>query len=293
MPKKFLAGSIRHSDMDMLDMSSPWQTILTTEPWQASTVVLAAPYIKVGALRELLGLIGSEARILCVSRWTPQDVLAGATDIQVKQIIEEMEGIFRLHPSLHAKYYRFDERVLVGSANLTKAALGYGNHPNFEILCHPESSFDVHLFERMLVEDSRFVSDAELATWESLYQLPQDKPFSFGIEQSDWRPVTREPEYVWWIYSGMSERIVDAEQRMFAETDLAILNIPEGLDQTTFNLCVRSCLLATPFINTVLLTEGTDENVIRLEVASDWDLTESEAERAIETANLWLKAFSV
>ena len=52
-------------------------------------------------------------------------------------MVVERGGSFKLHARLHAKYYRFDDRVLVGSANMTASGLGYRHRGNLEILCEP------------------------------------------------------------------------------------------------------------------------------------------------------------
>lgn len=276
----------------MTDIITPWQAILESGVEQASEIVLAAPYIKVGALQRLLQIIGTEAYIVCVSRWTPEDVTSGATDIQVKRAVEGTGGTFRLHPNLHAKYYRFDGRTLIGSANLTQAALGYTRGANLEILSPPCQEFDAERFEQTLVSESRLVRDEEMATWEALLQLPQDKPFHFGVEQSDWRPFTRDPEYVWLAYTGAPERIIDAEQKLLAYQDLRTMKIPSCLSREAFNLCVKACLLSSPFVNAVMQHNGhSDDGEVRLQIASTWGMSEWDAARAMETANLWLMAF--
>lgn len=276
----------------MTNILIPWQTMLDAGVEHASEIVLAAPYIKVGALRKLLQMIESEAHIVCVSRWTPEDVITGATDVEVKRAVEGIGGLFRLHPNLHAKYYRFDGRTLVGSANLTQAALGYARGANLEILCPPGQEFDVNRFEQALIAESRLVSDEEMSTWQALLQLPWDKPFHFGVEESDWRPLTRDPEYVWLAYAGNPEQIIDIEQLSLALRDLRRMRVPSGLSRDTFNLCARACLLSSPFVNAVLQHNGhSDDGEVRLQIASTWGMSERDAARAIETANFWLMAF--
>ncbi len=276
----------------MTDILTPWQTILDAGVEHASEILLVAPYIKVGALQKLLQIIGAEAHIVCISRWTPEDVITGATDIEVKRTVEGIGGTFRLHPNLHAKYYRFDDGILVGSANLTQAALGYARGANLEILCPPGREFDASRFEQELVAGSRLVSDEEMSTWEALLQLPRDKPFHFGAEDSHWRPLTRDPEYVWLAYAGTPEQIIDGEQQPLANQDLNRMNVPAGLSRETFNLCVRACLLSSPFVNAVLQHNGySDDGEVRLHIATTWGMSERDAARAIETANFWVMAF--
>ena len=68
--------------------------------------MVAAPYIKVEALDRLLTVISTAASITCVTRWGPNDIAVGASDLACRCIVAERGGIFRLNPSLHAKYYR-------------------------------------------------------------------------------------------------------------------------------------------------------------------------------------------
>ena len=69
----------------------------------------------------------------CFTRWTPLDIQVGASDIACRTLIKNRGGSFRLHNQLHAKYYRVDDYVLIGSANLTQSGLGFSNSPNLEI----------------------------------------------------------------------------------------------------------------------------------------------------------------
>ena len=50
--------------------------------------------------------------------------------------------------------------------------------------------------------------------------------------------------------------------------------------------------LFSPFVNAVLQHNGrSDDEQVRLQIASTWDMSEWDAARAMETANLWLMAF--
>ena len=87
--------------------------------FDAQHLVIAAPYIKVDALAKVLADISPTASLICVTRWNPHDLAAGVSDTECRTLVIERGGSFRLHPSLHAKYYHIDNVILIGSANLT------------------------------------------------------------------------------------------------------------------------------------------------------------------------------
>lgn len=76
-----------------------------------------------------------------------------------------------LHPSLHAKFYRIDDVVLIGSANLTSSAMGWSQQPNLEILCQAGGNFDSWTFQRQLLQGAREISDDEFQRWEAITRI--------------------------------------------------------------------------------------------------------------------------
>ena len=115
----------------------------------AQHLILAAPYIKADALTKVLADVSPAASLICITRWNLHDLAVGASDTECRTIVTERGGSFRLHPSLHAKYYRVDNAVLIGSANLTSSALGWSRQPNLEILCRPRDDFDADTFQQL------------------------------------------------------------------------------------------------------------------------------------------------
>ena len=100
---------------------------MTTLPWDAlrerctgaTEAVIVAPYIKVGPLTTVLDQLRMGASVECFTRWTPLDIQMGVSDLECRTVVVDRGGAFRLHNRLHAKYYRFDNQVLIGSANMT------------------------------------------------------------------------------------------------------------------------------------------------------------------------------
>ena len=278
---------------------TPWDTI-QKHCGVASSALIVAPYIKAAALRLVFDALSPDASIECVTRWTPLDIMMGTSDIECWEITISRGGSFRLHNSLHAKYYRFDDYALVGSANLTASGLSYPRRGNFEILCEPAPSFDRNTFERELRATSREVSDEEYQAWSELptdLRLPIEKMPVIADYQTreptldTWMPQTRTPEYLWQFYSDRIFEIVVEEQRELAQSDLWTLQVPPGLSHEAFNAWIRTALMSSPFIDTVRQTEGYDEQDAWDFLVERWQISLSTAARSLGTANNWLRHF--
>ena len=228
------------------------------------------------------------------------DIRMGTSDIECRIIIIGRGGSFRLHNRLHAKYYRFDEYVLVGSANLTALGLSYPHKGNFEILCEPSPSFDSVAFERELRAASREVSDDEFQAWS---EIPIDSRFVYEqmpimtdyhtmeIGLDNWMPQTRNPEYLWEFYTDKLFEIPE-EQRGLAQSDLRTLQVPPELSHEGLDAWIRTALMSSPFVDTVRQTEGCDEQDAWDFLAERCQISLSVAARSLETANNWLRYFT-
>ena len=273
-----------------------WET-LTASCANAQEAIIVAPYIKEQPLNFVLESIAPNARITCVSRWTPQDIQAGTTDLACRSLTLERGGNFLLHNRLHAKYYRFDSNTLIGSANLTASGMNIHNAGNLEILCPPPEGFDWELFEHLLFLNSREVTDAEFDAWSSIVPTNSTRPQLPVPHTEDtvisWRPVTRNPEYLWLAYRQEQQEIPIPEQRAIATEEVATLAIPSELDRPQFNAWINISLKSSPFIDSVLaIQDQTDEEAYN-NIASEWNISKAEAERSRTTAVIWINAFNL
>src|SRR5262249_44053895 len=85
------------------------------------------------------------------------EIAAGASDLSVFDLLRKRSGSrLLLHPRLHAKVMLIDDQVaVVGSANITEAALGVAPQPNAEVGAGLEpASNRLYLFLRKLERDS-------------------------------------------------------------------------------------------------------------------------------------------
>ncbi len=122
-------------------------------------IFIAAPYIKIGIVKKLEIPKELASKSVLVCRWRLDDVLSGATDIGIYPLLRDQGIRVLLHPNLHAKYYRFDNSILMGSANLTSNGLisdGTGSLEALTLLLKNPSTSN---FEMKIIKESVEVDD--------------------------------------------------------------------------------------------------------------------------------------
>lgn len=274
----------------MKELDAPWET-LTGLADEEGPVLFAAPYIKAPALRKICELLG-ERQITCVTRWTPEDIVNGSTDIEVFKIIADMGGDTRLHPCLHAKYYARGNLVLLGSANLTAQGLGYGGAGNFEILTRPSDDFNRDGFERALIDESHPITGSEYNVWEAIEDIAaaggnKVTPQSPLQAEGAWMPHARYPGLVWQAYQGLYSEIVEPDQRDMARQDIEELALPADLDRRRFNAWLAAKMLVSPQVADVRACEHLSRGDRKEELARIWNIPLHRAARKAETVLAW------
>ena len=261
----------------------------------ARHLIIAAPYIKTDALTRILADVSEAASLICVTRWNPHDIAVGASDTECRAIVTKRGGSFQLHPSLHAKYYRIDDAVLIGSANLTRSAMGWSPQSNLEILCHPSDDFDTYAFQECLLENAREITDDEFACWESITQIsvPSNRTATEGQPLLDtWCPATRDPRHLELAYQGQTDNIASFDERQAALHDIQFLLIPPDLSNEQFRMWTSTCLFAAPFTNAVIQLHDMEAISASRILSKTYSLGITEARRSMETVQNWIAFFT-
>ena len=230
------------------------------------SVLFVAPYIKSNAMEQFLSAIPESVRsIRCITRWLPEDVASGVCDLDIWEKITNRGGELFVHPHLHAKYYRADNKCLVGSANLTKRGLGWASPSNVELLVELPADFEglqLQEWEATIAHASVLVNaelynqiaeQAEKLKAEAkVYQLPE---IELDEEEASanqfWTPRCSAPERIWDVYRGMSADTMVTTAYEAAEKDLAALSPPPDLSQPLFNKYVAGILRQMPLITEI------------------------------------------
>lgn len=120
-----------------------------------------APFIQAGALEVLLG--NSKAPTIIVTRWNPDDLRSGVSDVDVFPLARIHGWTVMLHARLHLKAYSWNiNEAVVGSANVTNRALGIQAPSNEEILVGP-----IKLPPGRVLQLRRIAAEANLVTAET------------------------------------------------------------------------------------------------------------------------------
>lgn len=223
-------------------------------------VILAAPFMKEGVVGRLLASVDQRVSVTCVTRWRPEEIRAGVSDLGVWGVVQGRNNArLLLRNDLHAKYYRGDEQCLIGSANLTGRALGWSANPNFELLVRMGAKTEVlAASERNLIKDAVVVNQDLVEEFEAIMsklppliahaieELPPNPAERLEVRSDRiWIPVCRYPEQLFQVYAGKSDHISTGGVEA-VEQDLAYIGPPAGLNEQAFNAMVHAILLQTP-----------------------------------------------
>lgn len=269
-------------------------------------VLIVAPFMKTGAVRRLLDAVPSAVpRLRFVTRWRPEEVTAGVTDLEVMDLVVARGGSLLLHPCLHAKIYRADARCLIGSANVTDRALGWSAPPNLEFLHEVEAgavaAFEAELFQDAIVATSE-IKDAVAAAADALRHLstPSREDDGVALPRPEtpiiWLPCCSMPERLYNVYTNVETwRLVDSALEA-GRRDLEALRVPPGLPHGAFTAFVAAALFQMPVVRKLDeaarrgLTDDAAIKLIRAEVP-EADAPYGNAALAWDVLKSWLVMF--
>lgn len=227
-----------------------------------SEIILCAPFIKVNTLRLLIEVADPEASLKVVTRWRAVEVAAGVSDLQVFDLLKDRIGAeLLLLNELHAKLYVADQACLVGSANLTGAALGWSSTPNVEILIdsprgQPQIQRLISEFDNAVTASNRIRSEIQ-AQADALGRLPVLGEADIEADDIDrrklpWLPRCAAPEKLIVIYRNTETRDVTEGTRLDGIEDLKDLGPPPNLSSQEFTDHIKSQLESIPSIGSII-----------------------------------------
>lgn len=120
---------------------------------QPGEIILVSPFLSLGTLKDILDK-APNSKITLVTKDDAYDCASGYNDVNAWKEVWRLGGQVYFCEKLHAKYYRFDNDVFVGSANLTDAGVGTSATPNFEILTPVNYDDEVKAVEKDLFSQS-------------------------------------------------------------------------------------------------------------------------------------------
>lgn len=226
--------------------------------------IIIAPFIKYDILDKIIANIDDSIKIRCASRWKVDEVAAGISDIEIWPLLKQRgNSCLYIYDNLHAKYYRSDNTVFIGSANLTQKAFGWKEQCNYEIMVQFDiNEMDLTKFEDDLFERATPVNDelyhryfSAVEKYKKLHLVAKPPSYKdLKVELTEtfqpdnlWLPRCFLPNIVYKIYmsetEGLPPEIVQDGLR-----DLLSLDICPGLNEELFNELIGISLLQKPLI---------------------------------------------
>ncbi len=260
---------------------------------------LVAPFIKAKQLGSVLACVAPGVRVEVTTRWRPEEVAAGVTDLEALDVCRAYGAELTLIDRLHAKLFVGDRRdVLIGSANMTARGLGSATSSNLEVLlpCRPSARSMAMTLTRLDLE-CRSATDAEresvARSAEAMLPVARPDPVDEPVPSRPWLPEFRSPDRLHSVYRDLSEGELEGADAA-AMRDIASLDVPFDLDRIGFHRAVRDRLGMQPAIQSLdaLLSKPR-----RFGEVSGWisvhrpEATHAERQRAGQTLIRWLQHF--
>lgn len=261
--------------------------------------VMCAPFAKQAVVRRILSVLPECASVRLYTRWRPEEIASGVSDTGVLEVLQARGGHVYLHDRLHAKFYRNENGVLLGSANLTGTALGWASIPNIELLTPVGAEVVAQVERRLSIESIRATAElaVEVDELACALQLPgfvSADPAQAGTIGAIgmWLPRLRIPADLFLAYSrGLSS--LTSRSSAAAAVDLEVLDLPRGLDREQFHALVGHRLSQQPLVANVddFLRQPRRFGEVRDRIERLTGIGREEASDAWQTLMRWFLEF--
>jgi hypothetical protein len=270
-----------------------------------SEVILVSPFISFRLLRDCLRNVPDHVFVTLVTKWDAKEIAAGFNDLETWNLFKDRGNCdLRLVSKLHAKYYRVDSQVLLGSGNLTHSGLNCFGGGNHEIMIGVDQALEgIREFEKDLlmrstqVNEDRYLDALAVVQTLKLNQLVAPRvtaPQRIFVD-GPWKPHCEMPDVLFDVYEGKFEAL-EANTIDLALADLVFVEAPTGLSKSEFLKYVRVAISQTPIFDKVLKEIELHEFVtaevgMRLVRESYDDLSGDDVIVVWEASKRWLAKF--
>jgi hypothetical protein len=242
-------------------------------------IFILAPFAKLAALQKLKWLNLKKVKIKVVCRWRPEDIVAGASDLEIYHYLKQSDCELYINSKIHLKLYVFASNTAFNtSGNMTLAGLGYSDSANIEV----GNMVSLNTFDWAKIYD--VISSSRLVT-DDIYQrfkeysaqhppvsrplppielLPAAKTYTISS-----LPATESPKKLTDLYFNHGQRKASLEDIRRAAHDLAIFGISPGLSSSEFDKLLGDAFSRTPFVID-FLTYLKKAGSLRFGAVNDW-----------------------
>ena len=228
----------------------------------SNEVLLFCPYIQVNSLKRILN--GVHSKVSIITSWKTLDILNGVSDLALYPYCKTIGAYLYVNQRIHLKVICDSyHSALIGSANITDRGLGISSNHNHEcaVLFEPLDRGQ-QIYLRSIIRESTLINDKEFEAINKLVDghrsdfkspiLVEDIDFSKGINKEfliSALPMSINIDTFFDYYSGklVSEGFADVDYDC-AMHDLALYQIPPGLNKIEFLKYLKDAFFSQPFI---------------------------------------------
>jgi hypothetical protein len=222
-------------------------------------LLLISPFIGLEALKRCVDNTGAHSGIKVVTRWRPEDVRTGVSDISIFPYLRERGIPLYVNDRIHLKLYICHSNIAFStSGNLTLRGFGYVENANIEIgsFVHLRQLDWLMLYE--LIRTSRQVDEQMYERYrlylENVANMPEftGPPLDLGSATKTYTisslPAMESPDELaqYYFFSDAAQPTPELLRR--ATHDLFIFDIPSGLSKTEFTVRLGDSFRRSPFV---------------------------------------------
>ena len=257
-------------------------------------VFIASPFIKLGAIKKILGALSTSVKLVVISRFRPEDVRSGVCDLSAVEALWGRDNSqILLHPMLHAKLYIVDDIAFSGSANLTARGMGWSPSNNIEILLEVDSEHENVNYTRDYLMRNSFVFTKDYFNQLAEY-IPQEK--LEGLDDKTWIPECLEPENLWDIYQQKKRDSIISTTYEAGCRDIQAIGVEPSqfIDKAMFACVVKTAFLHSEFYKQFqkkITTDGfSDEEAIQFIASLNGSDTNTPKDKW-RAVKMWIRTF--
>lgn len=274
----------KHNQCDGVGAGLKWGPVY--QPLQAHMLtgdrllLLISPFVSSDALKRFLQCEEAVSNIKVVTRWRPEDLLSGVSDIAIYPYLQERRIPLYIHNDIHLKLYVFaSNNAFNTSSNLTLRGLGYSERSNIEVGGFVQLTQEDWLRIYTLIEGSKQVDEdiyerckRYIESYPKVDKPPPPPLDLFGTPKEytlSTLPAMETPVKLVEFYLDPYRPGYSAEEMRRATHDILTFAIPSGLSKTELDQRLSDSFRRTPFVVEFIALLKAEKS-LRFGAVNDW-----------------------
>jgi hypothetical protein len=241
---------------------------------------LISPFIGLEALKRFLHSAEADTNIKVVTRWRPEDLISGVSDIDIYPFLRERRIPLYVNNDIHLKLYVFcSNSAFSTSGNLTLRGFGYSEHSNIEVggfvQLTPEDWSNLYAMidrSKQIDEDVYERAKRYIESYPKVAKPPLSPLVLHGIPKAytlSTLPAMESPAKLIEYYFDPDNQAISAEEMRRAVHDLVTFSISSGLGKSELDHRLSDSFRKTPFVVEFLELLKTKKS-LRFGEVNDW-----------------------